>query len=190
MNPVISNGILLFFLVCVLVYLFSLFRTSKPKLEKFAITGEELKGLLISLAVLCAVYASQAFFATESIWLNLGLLAASFTFPFILKRFAVPSQLMQVILLLLVVLPVLFGTTAAVSMTILLGLLAYKLLDNLAFSQKNRFDDILPACIWLAVCRRGSCIGSTNSSTARNAQSSGCTCSNPNISRETGRYNR
>jgi len=152
MNIVLSKEILLFFLVSALVSLFLLFKKDRPERLKFSISKSELKGFAISILALSILLALRIFFVTDEVWSNLILFAVSFTVPFLLRRLDLPNEALKVLLLSFVVLPVASNDLSAfASLSLLLGLLANKLLENLSFRLDNGFDDIVPACVWLTV---------------------------------------
>lgn len=156
MSIALSTGVLIFFLASVLVCGFFLLRRGQPSL-KFSLGPDEAKGFFITLLVLSAVIGLRALFTTDetvsATISNTVLFASALALPFFLRRANFSYELVGLLLFLSAVLLVFLAGSNMSLVSLMcagLGLLVYKIIENLALEDENRFDDIIPAFIWLS----------------------------------------
>lgn len=151
---VLSTGVLVFFFLTVLGALLLSCKRELFGQLKFSITSNETKMFVAILAGISITLAALLQFLAEDAIPNVALFAVAFSLPFFLRRVNLPYQLLKLLFLVAAVLSVSFVSphfSNLAPMCILLGLLVYKTTDSFLFSGENRLDDILPACLWLAL---------------------------------------
>ncbi len=153
MNITLPIGILLFFLATALGSFFPLLKQVDFKQLKLSISTQEAKSFLAVLIAISALLAARVVFSAENALANAAIFAAAVSLPFLLRRANLPYEVLRLVLLVVVVLLTFLSASLPnfALLSILLGLLTYKVMENLLFSNENRLDDILPPCIWLAV---------------------------------------
>jgi hypothetical protein len=153
MSTSLSSVILALFSVSCLTFLILLFKQGRFSQLKFQASKSEGQTFGIAVISIGALLGLRAFISPGDDLIDTSLFLVALTLPFFLKRLQCTEVLLQVVLLILVVvMSVVFSKNLAAPayLATLLGLITYKILENLLFSTNNRLDDIAPACTLLA----------------------------------------
>jgi hypothetical protein len=154
MDISLSPTLLIFFLLSGLAYLVFLFKKGKFSPLKFQINQSETRNFGIFSISICALLSLRGLLPITDALVTAVIFFVSIAIPFLLMRLNFATEALQVVLLAAVIaLSAIFhtGLTAPMFLSALLGLLTYKILENILFSKENKFEDVAPACAWLAV---------------------------------------